>query len=242
MSLTSMSTYSLKGSARAAVSSGTSQRVASSQPIGIAPSKPRAGAKAQVRPTHFLSLSLSSHVSLHQKMTAFREALLEKAQDIPGLDASIITDPVRLHITIGVMKLASPNVAVKPPKRQVGTAPETDSPARSGGSIPAGTQTLPPEPTIKTALSLLESIKSQLILLMDRNGVTIPLEQLGYFKGRNKSLARVLWVGPDDNNNVERKKLEDVCQLVLKTFKDAGYVTDSRPLKLHCTIINTTTD
>ncbi|CAA7266131.1 unnamed protein product [Cyclocybe aegerita] len=33
-------------------------------------------------------------------------------------------------------------------------------------------------------------------------------------------------------------KLEAVCDLIHRTFKEAEYITDTRPLKLHCTILN----
>ncbi|KZP33099.1 hypothetical protein FIBSPDRAFT_847711 [Athelia psychrophila] len=62
--------------------------------------------------------------------------------------------------------------------------------------------------------------------------------------------GRVLWVGPDTSNiNVEggvdgdadTRRLHGVCTFINRQFMDAGLVMDERrPLKLHCTIANTT--
>lgn len=47
-----------------------------------------------------------------------------------------------------------------------------------------------------------------------------------------------LGLGQIQTENEERRKLERVCDLIHQTFKKEGYLTDMRPLKLHCTIIN----
>ncbi|KAF9551926.1 hypothetical protein CPC08DRAFT_768609 [Agrocybe pediades] len=54
--------------------------------------------------------------------------------------------------------------------------------------------------------------------------------------------AGVLFLGPSHIDkgqlDVGRQKLMQICYLVEGAFKDAGYITDTRPLKLHCTIVN----
>ncbi|KAF8147870.1 hypothetical protein B0H34DRAFT_738528 [Crassisporium funariophilum] len=53
--------------------------------------------------------------------------------------------------------------------------------------------------------------------------------------------AGVLFVGPaaaSSRGEEDVGKLMRVCDLIHQTFKDAGYVTDIRPLKLHCTVLN----
>ncbi|KAF5315281.1 hypothetical protein D9619_007564 [Psilocybe cf. subviscida] len=54
--------------------------------------------------------------------------------------------------------------------------------------------------------------------------------------------ASVLFLGPahvpTSKISEERWRLTQVCDLVHRTFKQAGYIPDQRPLKLHCTILN----
>uniref|UniRef100_A0A0W0FRT8 A-kinase anchor protein 7-like phosphoesterase domain-containing protein n=1 Tax=Moniliophthora roreri TaxID=221103 RepID=A0A0W0FRT8_MONRR len=98
------------------------------------------------------------------------------------------------------------------------------------------------EKTVQTALELLNSLRSQ---LLQEGPLQIPLNHLGAFE--SKKGARVLWVSPKEDgqqdesseDKAEREKLVRVCNLVHQTFKQAGYITDTRPLKLHCTILNT---
>ncbi|KAL0068087.1 hypothetical protein AAF712_004747 [Marasmius tenuissimus] len=140
-----------------------------------------------------------------------------------------------------------------------------------------GSSDTTPEKTVESALDLLRSLQSQ---LSEEGAVQIPLRQLGAFG--SKKGARVLWASPveqaedgetpDESGN--REKLARVCckshsrsqfssidsglpclALVHRTFKEAGYIVDTRPLKvsivltffatsllpyaqLHCTLIN----
>ncbi|KAJ8081838.1 hypothetical protein PM082_007684 [Marasmius tenuissimus] len=104
-----------------------------------------------------------------------------------------------------------------------------------------GSSDTTPEKTVESALDLLRSLQSQ---LSEEGAVQIPLRQLGAFG--SKKGARVLWASPveqaedgetpDESGN--REKLARVCSLVHRTFKEAGYIVDTRPLKLHCTLIN----
>jgi len=53
--------------------------------------------------------------------------------------------------------------------------------------------------------------------------------------------AHVMWLGPLLEGDDDDRRLREVCALVNKEFVDAGLLVDERrPLKLHCTIINTT--
>jgi len=53
--------------------------------------------------------------------------------------------------------------------------------------------------------------------------------------------AHVMWLGPLLEGDDDARRLKEVCALVNKEFVDAGLLVDGRrPLKLHCTIINTT--
>ncbi|ESK88559.1 hypothetical protein Moror_3174 [Moniliophthora roreri MCA 2997] len=168
-----------------------------------------------VRPTHFLSLPLGQYPSLRSKIAKFEDALLNSSPNaISGLDPTIVINPRRLHLTLGVMALQSER------------------------SEPKGSS----EKTVQTALELLNSLRSQ---LLQEGPLQIPLNHLGAFE--SKKGARVLWVSPKEDgqqdesseDKAEREKLVRVCNLVHQTFKQAGYITDTRPLKLHCTILNT---
>ncbi|KAK7047348.1 hypothetical protein VNI00_006579 [Paramarasmius palmivorus] len=168
-----------------------------------------------VRPTHFLSLPLGQYPSLRTKVKTFQDELVNTSSNaIAGLDPSIIINPRRLHLTLGVMALQAEQ--------------------STSGSDPGK--------TVQTALELLRSIQPRLV---NEGALQVPLQRLGAFE--SKKGARVLWVSPDEEarqgesleDRTHRERLMRVCNLVHRTFKDAGYITDTRPLKLHCTIVNT---
>ncbi|KAK1226211.1 hypothetical protein PQX77_010793 [Marasmius sp. AFHP31] len=212
--------------------------------------------KRPLRPTHFLSLPLGQHPELRSRVAKFQDALLNphgSSSAVKGLHPSIVINPRRLHLTLGVMSLQKP-------KEGQGSSDTT------------------PEKTVESALDLLRSLQSR---LSEEGPVHIPLKQLGAFG--SKKGARVLWVSPveqaedgetpDESSN--REKLARICcklhsrlkfssidsrspclALVHRTFKEAGYILDTRPLKvsivltffvtsllpltqLHCTLINT---
>jgi len=64
-------------------------------------------------------------------------------------------------------------------------------------------------------------------------------------RGTPKGEAHVLWVGPPDpaqslEDELEgNRRLHEVCQFIHSSFKEAGYIVEDRPLKLHCTVVNT---
>ncbi|KAF9261703.1 hypothetical protein L218DRAFT_961190 [Marasmius fiardii PR-910] len=169
-----------------------------------------------MRPTHFLSLPLGQYPQLRRNVGDFQSALLQlqnTSSAVKGLDPSIIVNPRRLHLTLGVMSLTKP-----------------------------GDESEETPKTIESALKLLQSLQPQ---LSDEGPLHIPLKRLGAFE--SKKGARVLWVSPIEQaidgetpeEKENREKLQRVCDLVYRTFNAAGYITDQRPLKLHCTMINT---
>ncbi|KAF5389552.1 hypothetical protein D9757_004162 [Collybiopsis confluens] len=193
------------------------------------------------RPTHFLCLPLGHHSELQERVKQFHSTLLEGP--VEGLDPSILIKPRRLHLTLGVMSLAS------------------SSPKSAGYDSTAS----PPVHTIDSALQLLRSLQPKLSLLSStgqRGTLCASLERVGAFESNHG--ARVLWVSPREDEGwseseeevQERLKLVQVAGCVLRmindnvrspqaaetihqTFRNAGYITDNRPLKLHCTLINT---
>jgi len=173
------------------------------------------------------------HVDLQIKMSNFAASLLAAHPPISGLDKSIIIPGRRLHFTLGVMSLES--------------------------SVPSGSSSGSPEkPTIQAAIALLQSLKPHIdkILAKSPSGSELPLgttshpklsvvlNAMDVMKLEKNEMAHVVWIGPADGNSKnaaqwETRRLTDVCDFIHNSFKRAGFILDDRPLKLHCTVINT---
>jgi len=153
---------------------------------------------------------------------------------ILGLDQSVLIPPRRLHFTLGVMSLAS-----------------TPSAAGSGGA----TDPLSQSRTIGDAIRFLESLKPRVdeLLRVSVSGsadqaqkTRVTLNSMDVMKLEKGGAAHVLWVGPKDGSSMNAavgegtNKFRQVCDFIHHSFKNAGFlVEEDRPLKLHCTIINT---
>ncbi|KAL1661448.1 hypothetical protein GGF50DRAFT_61080, partial [Schizophyllum commune] len=168
--------------------------------------------------------------TLRARLIAFGDALLAASPPVAGLDKSIIIDPRRVHLTLGVMQLEEEDSA------PTGTA-HADTEAQAIGDPPSSPP--PPKKTISTALALLRSLAPQLAAL---GPARVDLERLGVLKTQKGGReANVLWVGPREADESEEKSsLYAIADLVHQTFRREGYVTDTRPLKLHVTLLNTT--
>ena len=59
------------------------------------------------RPTHFLALPLGHHAGLRSAVQGLTTSWLAHDPPIDGLDPSIVVQPRRLHLTLGVMTLAA---------------------------------------------------------------------------------------------------------------------------------------
>ncbi|KAF7978418.1 hypothetical protein HWV62_580 [Athelia sp. TMB] len=207
---------------------GSSSTMTNSQ--SSAPAKPRL--------THFISLPLGNHTGLRSKIAAFTDGLLRSEIPIAGLHESIIINPRRLHLTLGVMALApsgSPPAAIEPS---------------------AST----PSKTLSAARDLLASLQPGIKAILDDGGrdrrLKVKLNRMDLMKperqkGMEGTYGRVLWVGPDmAEEDMNTRQLREVCSFINKQFLNAGLAVDEhRPLKdgvlqvalaqLHCTIINT---
>lgn len=129
---------------------------------------------------------------------------------VEGLDSSIVIDPVRMHMTLGVMTLE---------------AEGNDVVANDEGGETSSHQ----RKTVSTALALLASLSTQVSQILEgEKGVKVPLEVLDVFKteklrtrgpresGEDEKVgAGVLFVGPRESSRItmddERRKLMDVC-------------------------------
>jgi len=167
-------------------------------------------------------------------MGRFGQCLLNETNPrISGLNESVLIHPRRLHFTLGVMSLAS--------------APPSTNPEQATGSMGQSR-------TIDDAIRLLESLKPRLDELL-RVSVSGPADQaqktrvtlnsMDVMKLEKDGAAHVLWVGPKDGNSKDiadegTNKLRQVCDFIHSSFKKAGFLVEgNRPLKLHCTLINT---
>ncbi|KAK0498155.1 hypothetical protein EDD18DRAFT_1350777 [Armillaria luteobubalina] len=81
-----------------------------------------------------------------------------------------------------------------------------------------------------TALDLLHRLPT--LLLLTANPPTIILDTLDVVKRESRRRAHVLWVGPS--------KPEHLLSQINQIFRDEGFITDTRPLKLHMTLTNST--
>ncbi|KAF8875285.1 kinase A anchor protein, partial [Infundibulicybe gibba] len=156
-----------------------------------------------------------NHPALRERISSFQAELIRNQPPIPGLDSSIIIDPRRMHITLGVMHL------------------EQD--------IPSASHSRPVRHTVSTALDLLRSLQPQLAQTSGTK-LSITLDSMDIFQpqrnfGEAGALgANVLFIGP---SNSDDKRLRDICDMTHRTFRQHGYITEKRPLKLHCSILNT---
>jgi len=154
---------------------------------------------------------------------------------VPGLDGSIVIKPERLHLTLGVMSLSSPRDKSWRPLR-VGEQC-TENYSNSSENI---------EQTTESALSLLRSLSEPLAERLSSTGSPLSIN-FAYIdtmkppRGTAAGEAHVLWAGPENslNGGDENRKLHEICNFIRNSFKTAGYIVEDRPLKLHCTLVNT---
>ncbi|KAL4080544.1 hypothetical protein J3A83DRAFT_22090 [Scleroderma citrinum] len=175
------------------------------------------------KPTHFLCLPIGHHVRLQESISSFTDGLLRSTPALPGFDQSIVIAPRRLHLTLGVMTLVD----------SVTLAEMPDS-SRSQASPAA------PNRTVADALSLLRSLKPRIMELLVGSRLCVPLERMHIMEpdGGDPDRAHVLWLGPSPDN-ADACRLQRVGELVSGAFRDAGFISERRPLKLHCTVVNT---
>ncbi|KIK91414.1 hypothetical protein PAXRUDRAFT_830864 [Paxillus rubicundulus Ve08.2h10] len=177
-------------------------------------------AKPPAKPpaTHFLSLPIGHHTPLQEAVSSFTNRLLQTTPALPGLDRSIVVAPRRLHLTFGVMSLVE--------SESSNAAPDND---------PSDTRK-----TLSQALSHLETLRPQIAKILSGKRLSVPLRMMDIMQPDqgNPDNAHVLWLGPSSETE-DARRLRRVGELVNKAFKEAGFVTDRRPLKLHCTILNT---
>ncbi|CCM05511.1 uncharacterized protein FIBRA_07734 [Fibroporia radiculosa] len=161
-------------------------------------------------------ISQGHHAALRDTMSRFTGALLAADPPIPGLDQSIVIPARRLHFTLGVMSL------------------DIDGATTSNVQ---GTSLR----TLGAALSLLQEIRPRVMEMLGKERLRVGLNCMDIMKPERHDLdrAHVMWVGPGQHGD-EAARLKRVAEFVNKAFKERGLVVEeNRPLKLHCTVLNT---
>ncbi|KAJ7229991.1 kinase A anchor protein [Mycena pura] len=151
------------------------------------------------------------HPELRKRIKDFQQKILCSANEIQGLDQSILVDPRRLHFTIGVMALST-----------------TESPDNPDA---------PQSRTISEAIALLYSLAPE-INQITRQPVLLTLDKMGVLKTKGQQ-AGVLYVGPSDESSENASKVNLIFNLLTQRFRQEGFISDPfRPAVLHCTLIN----
>ncbi|QRV78957.1 hypothetical protein RhiJN_06972 [Ceratobasidium sp. AG-Ba] len=152
-------------------------------------------------------------------------SLLSCSPPITGLDPSIVISPARLHLTLGVMALDD--------------GPEVTSAQISNNN--QGHQDSPGRKTVQEALSLLQQLKPDVQRFMNNKPLQLTLDELAVMRRSPEGEADVMYLGPSNILQKTEEHLNSVrlVQMIHERFRDAHFITDRRPLKLHCTVVNT---
>ncbi|KAA1472261.1 hypothetical protein DENSPDRAFT_170707 [Dentipellis sp. KUC8613] len=88
---------------------------------------------------------------------------------------------------------------------------------------------------------LLASLRPQILQALGSSSLRVGLDMVDIMPPErgDANRAHVMFAGPDPEGH-DGRTLWRICDLVQKEFKRAGMIVDNRPLKLHCTLINTT--
>lgn len=152
--------------------------------------------KPKPRPTHFLALPIGHHAALRSTISTLTSSWLAHEPPIDGLDPSIVINPRRLHLTLGVMALSPPNNLNHNRDRD-----------REQGSEPE------PEPEMEMDLAgatrLLASLASGIHALLEHSPLRVPLGGLAVMQS-DPARAHVLYVEPD-LRSPEGRRLRAVC-------------------------------
>lgn len=185
------------------------------------------------RPTHFVSVPLDHIQGFTSQVAQFTDTLLAVSPPITGLDPSIVISPARLHLTIGVMALTDD-------ERQSEERPN-DSFQNPNASGQVSQPPLEPPKTASQALDLLQSLKSEIQTMLNNEPLQLNLDELAVMRRSEEGEADVMYIGPTPAvvRTEAHSQSVKVLESIYRRFREEGFVTDTRPLKLHCTVLNT---
>ncbi|KAF8594778.1 hypothetical protein BDV93DRAFT_529087 [Ceratobasidium sp. AG-I] len=188
------------------------------------------------RPTHFISVPLDQLDGFTSQVAHMSNALLAASPPVTGLDPSIVISPPRLHLTLGVMALTESNT------KGSSTRPRDPSAAQgSTDEAPSQEAQTVPRRTITDAIEFLQQLEPEIRQILQNQPLQLVLDELAVMRRSNTGEADVMYLGPSDMTmkTEEHAQTFKALQIVHNRFREAGFVTETRPLKLHCTILNT---
>ncbi|KAG9081938.1 hypothetical protein FS749_007275 [Ceratobasidium sp. UAMH 11750] len=77
--------------------------------------------------------------------------------------------------------------------------------------------------------------------MLDNQPIQLTLDELTVMRRSPAGEADVLYLGPSNTltKSEEHVRSVELLQMVHEKFREAGFITETRPLKLHCTALNT---
>jgi activating signal cointegrator complex subunit 1 len=203
--------------------------------------------------THFLCIPLVNPISQPQleiSIGKFKENVcsvteIETSQEAASAAESNVStlspEAVRplgsLHLTLGVMsldedRLAQATTLLQSLDLENMLQEATSHQASQLNTMDASTTT--PDLALSTPLATDQAAATAIVPSLESSPLTLSLESLEAMQSPTKT--SILYIRPHDPTN----RLQPLCQALRKTFMDAGLlVPDTRPLKLHATIVNT---
>jgi activating signal cointegrator complex subunit 1 len=143
---------------------------------------------SKARPTHFLALPIGHHGELRNAVSALTSSWLAHDPPIEGLDPTIVINPRRLHLTLGVMTLAS------------------SQPSQSNHDRDRDRETTI---DLAGATTLLDSLAPRIRAVLANDPLRIPLGRLAIMQP-DPARAHVLYVDPDVRSP-DGRRLRAVC-------------------------------
>ncbi|CAE6533063.1 unnamed protein product [Rhizoctonia solani] len=173
------------------------------------------------RPTHFISVPLDHLSHFTSQVSHFTDSLLAASPPINGLDPSIVISPSRLHLTLGVMNLASED--------QLSNEPRVNSPhdQESGGERKA------PRKSVADAVALLDSLKLDIESSLRGQPLQLCLNEFAVMRRSPAGEADVMYIGPATigTKTAEHERSVGILETINRRFTEEGFITETRPLK-----------
>ncbi|TFY81892.1 hypothetical protein EWM64_g2116 [Hericium alpestre] len=105
--------------------------------------------------------------------------------------------------------------------------------------LTVGVMALPDAAAIERALDVLQSLRSRVAEMLNGRQLSVGLECVDVMRLDPDGGAHVMFAGPD-MESAEAQRLWDVASMIQCEFIQSGLMPDERrPLKLHCTLLNT---